>query len=344
LIHVVQLAVQLRYSSPAMVRSTRKTKRKPAAPPEGPRIGLALGSGSARGLAHIGVIEALTAHGIEPDVVCGSSIGALVGAAYVTGKIEALETWARGITWREMARLLDLKIANGGLIEGRRLVRFLRKLQDDAPIEDLDKAFAAVATDLMTGHEIWLRDGSLIDAIRASMALPGILSPVLRDGHRLVDGGLVNPVPIAPCRALGAEVIIAVNLNGEIVGRRGERRARVRRPRALRAEALERITKEFPESLRGLGWIAPKLLGAGVDKPGYFDVIFGSLNIMQDRITRSRMAGDPPDVVITPRLQQIGLLEFNRAGEAIEAGRAAVEQALPAVHEALAAAAAEHQR
>jgi len=311
-----------------MVSSAGKTKRKPVARPKGPRVGLALGSGSARGLAHIGVIEALTAHGIEADVVCGSSIGALVGAAYVTGRIEALETWARGITWREMARLLDLKIANGGLVEGRRLVRFLRKLQDDALIEDLDKSFAAVAADLMTGHEIWLREGSLIDAIRASMALPGILSPVLRDGHRLVDGGLVNPVPIAPCRALGAEVIIAVNLNGEIVGRRGERRARARRPRALRAEALERITKEFPDSLRGLGWIAPKLLGAGVDKPGYFDVIFGSLNIMQDRITRSRMAGDPPELLVTPRLPDFAFFDLHRAAEAIEAGRKATQLAL----------------
>ncbi len=305
-----------------------------------PRIGLALGSGSARGWAHIGVIGALAEQGVEADVVCGTSIGALVGAAYVTDRIDALEGWARGMNWREMTRLLDLKIANGGLIEGRRLVRFLRKLQDDCPIESLEKPFAAVAADIATGHEIWLREGSLIDAVRASMALPGIFSPVLREGQRLVDGGLVNPVPIAPCRALGADVIIAVNLNGGLVGRRVERRVKSRRPRTPRSEILERIAKEIPAGLRsGAKLIAPKLLGGSRGQPGYFDIIFGSINIMQDRITQSRMAGDPPDVLVTPRLRQIGLLEFNRADEAIDEGRAAVEQVLPALREALADAA-----
>ena len=153
------------------------------------RIGLALGSGSARGWAHIGVIKALAAHGIHPHIVCGSSIGALVGAAYVTGKLDDLESWVRKITWRKMARLLDFKFANGGVIEGDRMMRFLRDLQDDALIESLDIPFAAVATDLATGHEIWLREGSVIDAVRASMALPGIFSPVaLEDTVREQSG------------------------------------------------------------------------------------------------------------------------------------------------------------
>ncbi len=233
----------------------------------GPRIGLALGSGSARGWAHIGVIEALAEEGVRPDVVCGTSIGALVGAAYATGRLERLEAWARRISWLEVTRLMDLKMAGGGLVEGHRMMRFLRKLQGDPQIQTLDTAFAAVAADLVTGHEIWLREGSMIDAVRASMALPGIFSPVQRGGHRLVDGGLVNPVPVAPCRAPGAEFIIAVNLNGELVGRRVERKAKSRagsrvksaakspggsrKTRALRTEILERLSRELPSALGG---------------------------------------------------------------------------------------------
>jgi NTE family protein len=302
----------------------------------GQRIGLALGSGSARGWAHIGVIKALAAHGIHPHIVCGSSIGALVGAAYVTGKLDELETWVRKINWRKMARLLDFRFSNGGVIEGDRLMRFLRDLQDDALIESLDIPFAAVAADLGTGHEVWLREGSIIDAVRASMALPGIFGPVALEDLRLADGGLVNPVPVAPCRALGADVIIAVNLNGDLVGRRVQRRNGGRSRGSLRAAILERVTKELPNGLRNTaGMIAPQLLGTDTRTLGYFDVIFGAINVMQDRITRSRMAGDPPDVTLSPGLRQIGLLEFNRAEEAIEEGHVEVEEMLPALKDAL---------
>ena len=300
------------------------------------RIGLALGSGSARGWAHIGVIKALAAHGIHPHVVCGSSIGALVGAAYVTGELDALDGWVRKITWPKIARMADFKFTNGGLIEGDRLMRTLRDLHEDALIERLDIPFAAVAADLVTGHEVWLREGSLIDAVRASMALPGIFSPIVMDDWRLADGGLVNPVPVAPCRALGADVIIAVNLNGDLVGRRVHRRNRARSRRSLRAAVLDRLSKEMPNGLRGAaGLIAPQLLGTGTRSLGYFDVIFGAINVMQDRITRNRMAGDPPDVILSPGLRQIGLLEFNRAEEAIEEGHAAVDEMLPALEEAV---------
>lgn len=301
-----------------------------------PRIGLALGSGSARGWAHIGVIQGLAAHGIHPNVVCGTSIGAWVGAAYVTGKLDALEDWARKINWRRMARFADVKFANGGLLEGERLIRFLRELQDDVPIESLDIPFAAVAADLVTGHEIWLREGSVLDAVRASMALPGIFGPIVQGEMKLADGGLVNPVPVAPCRALGADVIIGVNLNGDLVGRRVEGRRRSRSRRSLRAHILERLTKEMPNGLRGSAdLIAPQLLATGARGLGYFDVVFGAINVMQDRITRNRLAADPPDVVLAPRLRQINLLEFNRAEEAIEEGHAAVNQMLPALEEAL---------
>lgn len=298
------------------------------------RIGLALGSGSARGWAHFGIIEALHKEGIRPDVVCGTSIGALVGAAYVCGRFQAFENWIRSLNWFEMARLLDFRLNNGGLIEGERLVRVLRDLHDDPDIEDLPLPFIAVATDLTTGREVWLRDGSLMDAVRASMALPGVMSPVPYGDGQLVDGGLVNPVPVAPCRALGAEVIIAVNLNGELVGRRAQKR--MTRSTATKRDFLERVVKELPDGWRGS--FASQLMTRRGGRANYFDVIFSSINVMQDRITRSRMAGDPPDILLAPKIGHIGLLEFNRAEEAIEEGRAIVAQNLSGIRDVLARA------
>jgi len=197
----------------------------PRAPHEGyavtrPRIGLALGSGSARGWAHIGVIDALSEAGIEPDIVCGSSMGALVGAAHVAGHLAELRQWAESATWRKIVRLTDVRLSGGGLINGRQVVAFLRDLGIAEPIESYKTQYAAVATDMATGREVWLQSGPIHEAVRASIALPGILSPSRIDGKWLLDGGLSNPIPVSVCRALGADVIIAVNLNGELVGRR----------------------------------------------------------------------------------------------------------------------------
>lgn len=306
------------------------------------RVGVALGSGSARGWAHIGVLQALAAHGIHPDVVCGSSIGSLVGAAYVTGKLDELESWVRNINWRDIARFADLRLSGGGLIEGARLVRFLRKLKDDRTIESLDIRFAAVAADLVSGQEVWLREGPVVDAVRASMALPGLLAPVNSGAMRLADGGLVNPVPVTPCRALGADIIIAVNLNNDLVGRRVQGRPKGRRRQALKGQLMKRLRKAERPAAVSKDAESPAAATAAMAEPGrrtdpgYFNVIFGAINVMQDRITRDRLAADPPDVLIEPRLRQISLLEFNRAAEAIAEGRAAVEQALPALHEVLA--------
>ena len=186
----------------------------------GPRIGLALGSGSARGWSHIGIIESLADAGIEADIVCGTSMGSLVGAAYVAGRLTELRQWAETATWREIVRLMDVRLSGGGLINGKQVVSFLRELGVEKPIESYTKRYAAVATDLVSGREIWLESGPIHEAVRASIALPGILSPAKVGGKWLVDGGLSNPVPVSVCRALGAEVIIAVNLNGDLLGRR----------------------------------------------------------------------------------------------------------------------------
>ena len=297
-----------------------------------PRIGLALGSGSARGWSHIGIIESLAEAGIEADIVCGTSMGSLVGAAYVAGRLTELRQWAETATWREIVGLMDVRLSGGGLISGKQVVSFLRGLGVEEPIESYTKRYAAVATDLVSGREIWLESGPIHEAVRASIALPGILSPARVGGKWLVDGGLSNPVPVSVCRALGAEVIIAVNLNGDLLGRRfaSEPDAETTLPSRLPSDFFDRMVKELPAPLREqAAQIAPQLLSKGPSTPGYFDVLSNCINIMQDHITRARLAGEPPHVMLAPRLRDIGLMEFNRAKEAIAEGRYCVEQALP---------------
>lgn len=291
-----------------------------------------LGSGAARGWSHIGVIEGLRDAGIEPDIVCGASMGAFVGAAFVAGQLDALRRRAESVTWREIVAMLDIRLARGRLIGGELIVAFMRKLGIDGAIEAYPKAFAAVATDLVTGREIWLRSGPIVDAVRSSISLPGILSPARMGDQWLVDGGLTNPVPVSVCRALGAEVVIAVNFNGDLLARRfsAENIPQAIAPRSVPGELAARMSKQFPAGLRdNAARFAGKLMPRGPTLPGYFDVLMNSVNIMQDHITRARLAGEPPHVMLVPRLGQISVMEFNRAKEAIAEGRSCVEQALP---------------
>jgi NTE family protein len=295
-----------------------------------PRIGLALGSGSARGWAHIGVIDSLIEAGIEPEIVCGTSMGALVGAAHVAGRLTALRQWAEAATWRKIVRLTDVRLSGGGLINGGQVISFLRDLGVSDPIENYAAQYAAVATDLATGREIWLQSGPIHDAVRASIALPGIFSPVKIGEKWLLDGGLSNPVPVSVCRALGADVIIAVNLNGDLLGRRfSEPEPPAPAPPRASVDVLRRMLGRLPAASRREAETA--VSGEGASAPGYLDVLATSINIMQDHITRTRLAGEPPHVMLVPRLRGIGFMEFNRAHDAIAEGRACVEQALPAL-------------
>ena len=303
-----------------------------------PRIGLALGSGAARGWAHIGVIKALKEAGVEPGIVCGASIGALVGGAYASGQLEPFEAWVRRLTWRDVIRYMDVQLTGGGFIEGERLLEFARRYAGDVQIESLPKAFSAVATELSKGQEVWLQTGSLLDAVRASCALPGLFSPMNMGGRWLADGGLVNPVPVSLCRAMGAEVVIAVNLNGDIVGRH----FRVERPSSSKASTeqeesdfLGRLHAALSNGFRAKAEEMVSSLMGSNKTPGMFDVLSSALNIMQDRITRSRMAGDPPDIMLAPRLAHIGLLEFHQAEVAIASGEQAVNHMLPAILDAI---------
>lgn len=286
--------------------------------PRRPRIGLALGSGAARGWSHIGVIRALEQAGIRPDLVCGTSIGALVGGAYAAGEFERLEQWALGMGFKDVIAFLDVSLGSG-LLKGDRLMDFFRRNSKERPIEELDMPFAAVATSLRTGAEVWLRQGSTLDAVRASIAVPGLLTPMLREGEVLVDGGLVNPVPVSLARAMGADVVIAVDLGSDILGRHLRAHPPVEAPAGEIGEWLRKVQGSLGALLPAHSPDEPKM-------PFMLDVLTSSINIMQVRISRSRMAGEPPDLVVAPRLAHFGLLDFHRAEEAIEEGRRAVER------------------
>lgn len=298
-----------------------------------PKIGLALGSGAARGWAHVGVLDALTSAGIKPDIIAGTSMGALVGGAYASGRHEALRDWAMALDRRIVASLVDVGFLAGGLIDGVRIVDWLNNpIKIGARIEDLKMPFAAVATDLSSGREVWLQKGKLDRAIRASISMPGIFSPVEIDGDWLVDGGLVNPIPVSLCRAMGADFIIAVNLNEDLLGRRlvPELAATPDPEEPQKTGNWLDMIKTMPTALKSQAGNF-RLFGKAGMAPGYFDVLGNALDIMQDHITRSRLAGEPPHALILPRVVDIGLMEFHRAAEAIEEGRAATERVLPII-------------
>ena len=300
-------------------------------------IGLVLGSGSARGWAHIGVIRALANAGIAVDFICGTSIGALVGAAHASSNLDALEQWVRALTLWDVVRLMDVKL-EGGLIEGASLMTSFRDKIRDVDIEQTDIPFAAVATDLSSGQEVWLQEGRLPTAVRAAIALPGLFSPVRVDGRWLVDGGLVNPVPISLCRAMGADLIIAVNLNSDIVSRhrKPHERRNPETPPAADAPRRDLFHHWLSQlNLRERAKSAWHKERGKDDVPGMLEVFVTSINIRQDRNTKSRMVGDPPDLLLTPRLGHLGLLEYERADEAIAEGRACVERELPQLQLAL---------
>ncbi len=293
-----------------------------------PRIGLALGSGSARGWSQIGVIRVLERAGISPEIVCGTSIGALVGAAYAAGEIERLHDWVKGLRWQAVVGMVDLKM-NGGLIEGGKLVEFFRAHFRDEGIARLPKAFGCVATELASGREIWLRDGAVIDAVRASIALPGLFTPVERDGRLLVDGGLVNPVPVSLCRAMGADIVIAVDLNWDLIGRRHRGAEESKAPGPGEAGGMFASMLAKLRAARRPGEVPAE----PSDAPSLLEVLSTSLNIMQVRITQSRLAGEPADAMIRPRLAGIAAMDYHRAEAAIAEGERAAERSLPLIME-----------
>ena len=289
-----------------------------------PKLGLVLGAGAARGWAHIGVLQALEEIGIKPDIVCGSSSGALVGASYVTGHLETLAELVRALTWRRVLAYMDFTWTGGGLIEGRWIIRFFENNVEDIAIENASPVFGAVATDLHSGRETWFTSGSIVDAVRASIALPGLLTPLRLRDRWLVDGSLVNPIPVSLCRALGADIIIGVSLNGDLMSRpqRGLRREIAPpMPQTHKSSWLRRLSKRFENHAKASSLKLNDLGEMGVSRPSYVEVIGQSLLVTQDFISRVRLAADPVDVLIAPDVSQIGMMDFHRAGETIGAGR-----------------------
>jgi len=298
------------------------------------KIGLALGSGAARGWAHIGVIRALEEQGIEVEVVSGCSIGAIVGAAYAASNLDLLEEWIRSLGRLDLAKYAALGTGSGFINMQRLNDDFVLNIcPQDTPIESLNKRFGAIATDLKTGREVWFTKGDVLSAIWSSIAVPGVFPAVSHNGSWLVDGGLVNPVPVSMCRSLGADVVIAVELNSDVVGKRSRKKIKVETASDIETEVTSsELTvdgskyEELFGSLKGTIKEYSSSLFTNLQKtdepkpPSFFDTVASSVNIMQDRIAKSRMAGDPPDVLISPRLCHIGLMEFHCADEAIQVG------------------------
>lgn len=284
------------------------------------KIGLALGSGAAKGWAHIGVIKALERAGIRVDVVAGCSVGALVGAAYASNRLPLLTSWVRSFRYWDVIRLMDFSWRRGGLLRGERVFSHVRRLVEYDRIEQCGLPFGAVATNLSTGRELWLTEGDLHQAVRASCSMPGLLAPVPWNGYWLVDGAVVNPVPISLTRALGADIVIAVDLQHDA---------------HLMQQDLLSVTPQSAESEAEAltGWrgrLRQSLSRAAQRKvnqtPGAMEIMTTSIQVLENRVKRNRMAGDPPDVLIQPFCPQISTLDFHRADEAIAAGKLAVEK------------------
>ena len=302
-----------------------------------PKIGLALGAGAARGWSHIGVIRELEANNIRPDIVVGTSIGAVVGGCYAAGKLDEVEAFATSLTRRRIVGLLDLSFWGAGIFAGSRIRERLDAELAGFDVSDLPIPFAAVATEIGTGHEVWLRKGSLTKAINASYALPGILEPVFIDNRWLFDGALVNPIPVSVCRALGADIVIAVSLvsdsmfRGTVVG-----------DRYAGDQAVDVIAEKIEGEPTGSWWLGGKPAAGFLKRrfgrtpngaPGIATIMMDAFTITQDRIARSRLAGDPPDVMVHARLESIGLFDFHRARELIDLGREAARRRLPDINE-----------
>ncbi|MCW3174193.1 patatin-like phospholipase RssA [Shewanella subflava] len=302
-------------------------------PQKKPTIGLALGSGAAKGWAHIGVLEGLAELGVYPDKIAGCSVGALVGAAYANDNLAELKNWVCGFSSWDVISLMDISWRKGGLISGEKVFDVMSAHIGAMDIENLAKPFAAVATDLYTGQEIWFRQGPLRHAVRASCSMPGFLPPVQQAGRWLVDGAVVNPVPVSLCRALDVDIVIAVDLNGY---RRTQLQILPQQINSEKASVINKTAVQTEQQESGF----MDLLGKGKDyiasltdkfalgsksHPGMLAVMSQSMDILEQRHKRARLMGDPPDICIIPDVTDIGTMEFHRAKEAIAAGRKAVE-------------------
>jgi NTE family protein len=311
------------------------------------RIGLALGSGSARGLAHLGVIRAIRDAGIDVDFIAGTSMGALIGAIHAAGKLDELENTFRTFDWKRAVTFFDVVLPKSGLLDGAKISELVRAhVHDGNTIETLTKPFAAVATDIVSGEEIVIRSGDVIEAVRASISVPGIFTPVRANGHILVDGGLTNPVPVSAVRAMGADFVIAVDLNHEIIAGKNMKPLLAADKASDEEDSAPGMFSRWVGDYRlSMKDIKQKLL-AGTDPasaqlrkwisteplPSIFEVLLASINIMETRITQARLSLDQPDILIQPPLGHIRFMEFGRAEEIIALGYEYTQQKLASLN------------
>jgi NTE family protein len=350
------------------------------------KVGLALGSGSARGFAHIGIIRVLEAEGIPIDCVAGTSIGAIVGSVYAAGRFREGQKFVENLDLKKLSTLLDPLLPLSGLLGGKSLEKVFNSLLQHEQIEHFPLPFAAIATDVATGEEVILTTGDAVKAVRASMSLPGIFTPVFFQDRFLVDGGLVSPVPVNAAKMLGADVVIAVNLAAEMISRSyistvkntaeqfqaiEEARADEKRlfehlltakslstnglPEFLKkpleksrtfvgeqAQAFEQWIDETVEKGKAVleekrslfsEWLLKEENAANL--PDIFSVLFNSINIMQFEIARSTLKQMPPDILLSPKLGKVRLLDFDKVEDCIQEGERVTREALPQIREKL---------
>ncbi|PKN11330.1 MAG: patatin [Deltaproteobacteria bacterium HGW-Deltaproteobacteria-4] len=320
----------------------RKDRTKKPSLVRPPRIGLALGSGSARGLAHLGVIRALDEAGIKVDYIAGTSIGALIGAVYASGSIDSVESTFQKFDWKKMISFFDVVFPKSGLIDGAKVSDLVRTLVPTAVIESLPIPFCAVATDIQSGEEVAIRQGDLIEAVRASLAVPGIFTPVRSNGLLLMDGGLVNPVPVSVARAMGADIVIAVDLNHQIVAGKNLKPLTAHTMPPDTPDNHSQMSRWMDDLLLSLRKLRKKLLSEDAPTakqfhkwlsteplPNIFELLLASVNIMEASITESRLGIDKPDLIIRPPLGEFRFLEFNRAKEIISIGYESAKEKIP---------------
>ena len=299
-----------------------------------PSIGIALGGGAARGFAHIGVLRTLLANAIKPDVVTGTSMGAVIGGCYAAGQLDGIAEWALSLTRRRVLGYLDVSLSGTSMINGGRLARRLESTVGRAKIESLETRFAAIATEIDTGHEVWLTRGRLLEALRASYALPGVFAPVRVGGRWLLDGALVNPVPVSAARALDARLVIGVSTNADLFGRGTTIHSHGFDDDEEVSNDHEAAERNWRGKFDAQKFLRRKFFGSA-GRPGLPTVMMEAYNVMQDRITRARLAGDPADIMISPRLGHIGMFDFHRAEEAIRIGAESAKRSIETIAQAI---------
>jgi len=283
-------------------------------------VSLVLGSGGARGLAHIGVIHWLEENGFEIKSISGCSIGALIGGIYAAGKLDEFENWVRAITKIDIITLLDLSWRKSGLVKGDKIINTLTELVGDIVIEDLPLKYTAVAADILNEKEVWMNSGKLFDAIRASISLPLFFTPFRHQGIDLIDGGVLNPVPIAPTFSDATDLTIAVNLGGKV-----ENVHRTEENKDISSEIISPFSEKVAEFVRN---IKGSTITRVSNEWGAYDIANQAFDAMQSTIARQKLAAYPPDYFIEISRNTCGTLEFDLASEMIDLGYKKAQESL----------------